>query len=126
MRHIFFFILAGGVAFIVDAGLLQGLVAFMSVPPIIARVPSFSLAVLASWLINSKLTFASDTKRTPRQARAYVLSMIAGGLLNWIIYVAALTYLPIPADWPAIALFPAVAVSMIFNYMAMRFWVFKA
>lgn len=125
MRHIFFFILAGGVAFIVDAGLLQVLVGFLSVTPIIARIPSFSLAVFASWLINSKLTFKSDAPRTPKQAKAYALSMIIGGFLNWVVYVAALTYLPIPDAWPAIALFPAVAISMIFNYLAMRYWVFK-
>ena len=124
-QHILWFIVAGGVGFVVDAGVLQGLTLYTDMSPVTARIPSFLLAVAVTWFINSRLTFGDSRDGSTRQLRNYLVAMILGGLVNWLAYLLFLELIDISADWPVLALVPAVACSMTFNYLAMRFHIFR-
>ena len=51
------FATVGAIGFVIDAGILAALTHGAGWSPWAARVPSFATAVLATWLLNRRLTF---------------------------------------------------------------------
>ena len=87
--------LVGVAGFTVDAVVLHGLVRFSGLGPYGARLVSFPVAVLATWLLNRSFTFRQPTAHGPlRQALTYAAVQGAGGAANIAVYSTALALAP--------------------------------
>jgi putative flippase GtrA len=124
-RQVTGFLLAGAGGFVVDAGILQSLVSLLGVHPYPARAVSFTAAVLFTWWVNRSWSFAVDRRPSWAEFFLYLRSMIVGGVINWIVYSLLIARSDTMRTYPALALVPAVALAMIFNFSAMRFWIFR-
>lgn len=124
-KQIFGFIVVGGFGFIIEAAILTVLVSSFQVDPIIARVPSFLVAVLFTWLANRKFTFTDAAeKKAVLQGAQYLMVQTGGISLNILTYVAALHYLPEWQRYPVIALAFGSAVGLVFNFSLSKWFVF--
>ena len=85
----------GAAGFSVDYLVLHSLVELFGFTPISGRLVSFSVAVLATWLLNRSFTFRHPTSHGPvRQALIYVAVQGVGGLANLGAYAATLAVAP--------------------------------
>lgn len=124
-RQLTGFAAAGAGGFVVDAGVLQGLVSFADASPWAARAVSFTAAVVFTWWCNRTWSFRVQAKPSVGEFLRYLQSMIVGGVINWIVYGFVLARVELATTYPVIALVPAVAAAMAFNFSSMRFWIFR-
>lgn len=94
------FCAVGALGFVVDAGVLYASAVWVGW--FAGRVLSFLAAASATWWLNRRYTFthapaAGAPQSVGRQYLRYLLSMMAGGLVNYACYVATLHWLKIPA-----------------------------
>ncbi|MEM9796764.1 MAG: GtrA family protein [Pseudomonadota bacterium] len=109
------FLLAGGLGFVVDAGVLAlGLA--IGLPAWAARIPSFLLAVVTTWLLNRRITFRSDTRPTLREFGRYLAAMSLGLGVN---YAAYITFVALGLH-PLLALAVASCAGIVVNYLGAR------
>jgi putative flippase GtrA len=106
----------GGIGFVIDAGLLQGLFSF-GVQPLVARCVSFPIAVTATWLLNRRFTFR-DRAQSGAHARyaLYVGGQIIGALINVGVFVLTIRHWPQAAARPLIPMMAGSAIALLFNY----------
>jgi putative flippase GtrA len=106
----------GGIGFVVDAGILQGLFSF-GVQPLMARCVSFPIAVTATWLLNRRYTFR-DRAQSGAHARyaLYVGGQIVGALINVGVFVLTIRHWPEAAARPLIPMMAGSAIALLFNY----------
>ncbi|MEJ1159178.1 GtrA family protein [Prosthecomicrobium sp. N25] len=88
-------------------------------PPAPANLCSYSMGLTVSYLLNSRWTFG--VSRNPAQAVKFVAATLAGLGLSTLL-VASLS-LVIP---PIVAKVLSVPVVFAWNYLTVRFWVFRA
>jgi putative flippase GtrA len=121
-RHYGGFIAAGLVALGVDALLLSLLTDVLAISPYIARLFSISVAMLASWQINRRVTFGVKSAPTLAEfGRFAAVSWIAQSV-NYAVFAAILIARPL--TWPVTALVAASLVAMFVSYAGFRFGVF--
>lgn len=115
----------GGVGFVVDAGILQGLY-LLGTQPLLARCVSFPAAVTATWLLNRRFTFRDRPQANTRaQYLLYIGGQIAGALINMAAFVATIHYWPATAAKPLIPMVLGSALALVFNYTWANMLVFK-
>ena len=116
------FACAGGVAFVVDAGLLWVLVQ-AGVPPLAARVASIGCAMVVAWWLNRSLTFTMAKRPSWQEFMAYA-SLAAGvALLNYAVFsVLIISGL---VSWPPAAAAVATVLAMGVSYAGMAGAVFR-
>ncbi|WP_049723060.1 GtrA family protein [Gilvimarinus polysaccharolyticus] len=127
MKRLFFYLLVGGVGFIVDAALLTLLVNVLDFNPYLARLLSFPPAVLVTWLLNRQLVFVSqaDTVKTRSlEYGRYFTVQTVGALINLAVYMGCLTLWVTLKNWPVLALAAGSVVALGFNYVGAKCWVF--
>jgi putative flippase GtrA len=126
MRNQFLrFAVAGGIGFLVDAGVLYVALA-IGLGPYVGRVISFLCAAFTTWQINRRLTF--DVQRAAslwNEWFRYLAAMSVGGACNYGTYVAALLFLPKIAIAPLAALAAGSIVGMFVNFAFAKWWVFN-
>ena len=107
-REITLFAIGGAGGLLVDAGVVQLLVAMEDWNPYLARVLSFLTASTFTWWWNRHYTFA--TRRSDRAAHAewlhWVGLMSFGALVNYGIYALLLMNFAALHRWPAAAAQP--------------------
>jgi len=87
--------MVGFAGFAIDRLLLQGAISILGMNAFTGRLLSFSLAVVATWLLNRSFTFRHDHHHAPlKQAMIYVAVQVAGGILNVGVYEVAIWLLP--------------------------------
>lgn len=114
--------LAGGIGFLVDAGLTFALVNF-GFHPLVARIGGVAIAVLATWLLNRGLTFA-DRKSASRaeEAGRYTAVALTGCAVNYATYATAILVAPGLLIPLAVAIGSAVAMGFTyFGYSRLVF-----
>lgn len=115
----------GGVGFVVNAGILQGLF-MLGVPALYARFVSFPAAVTATWLLNRRYTFRDRPQLDGRsQYFLYVGGQIAGALINVAVFILTIHYRPETAGRPIIPMMVGSAIALIFNYSWANALVFR-
>ena len=120
------FILVGGVGFLVDLAGLQGLL-WAGFGPIGARLMSFPVAVLVTWMLHRRFTFAH--RRSDRRAlelTRYLSSQIASWAIGFAVYTTLVVRVPLCAEHPALALAASSIVAAISNYALSHFVVFRS
>lgn len=120
------FFLVGFLAFSSDALILQGLVSLADWSPYWARVPSASVAVVVSWILNRAYTFElpKDHLRWS-SALAHIAAVGIGLLFNLSVYWALISSYPVLEAYPIIALTAGSAVGLLVNFLLAKYWVFK-
>lgn len=123
LRHWLGFLVSGGVAFAVDAMVLELLTTVAGLHPIAARLVAISLAMVAGWLMHRTLTFAVPTPPSAREFLRYAGVAWTAAALNYGLFV--LIILGRPATAPLVALVVASIAAMVFSYLGMRFAAFR-
>lgn len=90
----------GAIGFVVDATVLYATAVWMGW--FAGRILSFMTAASATWWLNRRYTFnrfngAMPLQSVARQYLRYLLSMMAGGIVNYAFYAGTLHWLKIPA-----------------------------
>jgi putative flippase GtrA len=126
--HFMRFCCAGGLGFVIDFTVLKTVV-HMGLNPIGARCVSFSVAVVATWLVNRAWTFKAHSTASGgaliREFAGYLSVQLVGFAANFSVYSAMVIGIPalngrlLP---PAIA---GTAVGMIVNYLGAKHLVFR-
>lgn len=115
------FAAVGAVGFVVDAGLLSALTHGAGWSPWAARVPSFTAAVLTTWLLNRRLTFAGrGLQRRSVEALGYGTIQVIGAGINLLVFGLCLAAFPLLARLPVIPFAVGSGVAMVFNYVALK------
>ena len=94
----------GGLGFLVDGGVLYGLVSF-TLDPFISRGISFPIAVTVTWYLNRNWTFMDSSKeRSTRQYTFYFVIQVIAALVNLVVYGVALSHMTVTPETALIAL----------------------
>jgi putative flippase GtrA len=123
MKRILWFALAGGVGFIVDAGLLMLLLHFTPLGPFGARAISIPMAMIATWILNRNFTFDRTSRSLAAEGFRYGSIGITSALLNYALYSALLVSTPILR--PTVALILASAAATGFSFFGYSRFVFR-
>lgn len=119
------FFVVGTIGFLVDAGILQfGMMAF-GLGPLMARVPSFLVAVLITWILNRNFTFKANHKTFRESFPLYLSTNAVGIAINFAVYTGVVLAVSFLATWPVLALAIASIAAMFFNFAAAKFVVFR-
>ena len=106
MRRFLRFCVVGTLAYLVDAGVLMGLVSAAGLDPYAARVASFLAAASLTWWLNRRYTFEVKHEPTRAEWMSYVGLMVVGAAVNYATYAAAITWWPLAREhlWIGVAL----------------------
>jgi len=118
------FIIVGGIGFLVDGGILT-LLTSQGISIFTARLISFLLAVSVTWLLNRSWTFVADSYTGPREYFFYFLIQAFGAIINLSIFYLLIFGIP---DLKRILLIPlalGAGVSLIFNFIVSKYFIFK-
>ncbi len=127
MRRFFFFCVGGGLAFLVDAGLLHLLVVTGGLDPYIARLCSFMSAVTNTWLFNRSFTFSPGQVRgwaLLHEWARYVASQLGGFAVNYAVYAAMVWSLVLVRQWPVLGVAAGSVAGLLVNYVLAQRYVF--
>lgn len=116
------FLVAGGLAFLTDAGVLSVLTHF-GVPVLAARLAAIFQAMVVAWLAHRWLTFRMETSPTVQEFLRYAAVAWTSAAINYGVF--ALILLAWPGTWQMLALFISSIVAMAFSYVGMRFAAFR-
>lgn len=126
MRRFAWFCLAGGIAFLVDAGIVLLMVKQWGADPYLARVVSFACAVTTTWQINRKLAFRGQRALSlGAEFRRYIASQMGGLGINYGVYAAMVWAIPLVARWPVIGVAAGSAAGLVANYTLAKKFVFR-
>ena len=123
LGHWMGFLVSGGVAFLVDAGVLWLMVAAARINPFAGRLIAIACAMVVSWLMHRRITF--DVAAAPSVREFFGFSAVgwsAAGL-NYLVYAAIL--LVWPASLPLVAMTASSLLAAVYSYLGYRFGVFR-
>lgn len=121
------FAVVGGVGFLVDAGVAQGLVMFSDLGPYLPRLISFPIALSVTWYLNRIWTFSETGAGATRgrQYSRYAVVQVLGNLINLAVYALALRIGPAWfGDFVIAPLAFASGVAMVWNYLGSKHWAY--
>lgn len=122
IKKLFFFAVAGGTGFLVDAGMLLLLLHFTALDPYSARIIAIGIAMLSTWMVNRNFTFQRGSRSVASEGLRYGSVGISSALLNYAIYAAALFI--IPDLRPIFAVIIASALATIWSYVGYNYFVY--
>jgi putative flippase GtrA len=126
----------GSVGFLVDASVLQMLVAWFDGGLLISRVFSYLAAATATWFLHRNYTFrdqlaSSNASSTTAPAllsqwSRFVVTNGVGAALNYGIYAACILSWSLCREYPVIGIAIGSLVAMFFNFIISKRFVFEA
>lgn len=123
LRHFGGFVLAGGTAFVTDVLVFHALTSLAGVNLLIARLLSISVAMVVSFLINRRVTFAMPgAPKLSEFLRFAAVGWMSSGL-NYAVFASIM--LARSQTPPLYAIILATAVAMVTSYLGMRLAVFR-
>lgn len=122
MKRLFFFALAGGTGFVVDAAVLFVLLKLTRLDPFTARVLAIATAMGCTYLLNRSLTFGPSGRSIAAEGTRYGGVGLASAALNYVIYAGLLLVLPMTP--PLAALTVASILATAFSYVGYSRFVF--
>ena len=123
LRHWGGFIVTGGSAFLVDAGVTTGLIHFVGLDPFSARLAGIAVAMVFAWLMHRSLTFAVATAPTIGEFLRFSAVASGANALNYGVY--ALILILWRATPPLLALIVSTGIASAVSYAGFRFGVFR-
>ena len=116
MRQVFWFSVAGGLAFLTAAAIVTALTHYGWLRPEVARLPSFLAAVFVTWIVNRFVTFRTGQGPSFREFFVYLLAMSVGLAVNYATYLVMLWFFNVTYENPVLALIPASLAGTIVNF----------
>lgn len=120
------FALIGAVAFFIDAGLLLLLLA-LGLGPYLGRAISLVTAATFTWQGNRRYTFDAPERAAGGlvgEWAVYLAAMLFGGGVNYGVYALLISFSPLFAAWPVLAVAVSTGVSMLVNFVTAR-WILQ-
>lgn len=119
------FVSVGGLGFLLDLGVFQGLV-WLGLEPIPARLVSASMAITLTWILNRHLVFytSSQIGRGAEYVR-YVVVQGVGLSINLGVFLLLISSSELAGRVPVLALIGGAAAAIVFNYLGARWWAFR-
>jgi putative flippase GtrA len=118
-RQLLSFAAVGGIGFVIEAVILTTLTRFADWTPWHARIPSFLTAVVVTWLLNRRHTFAGrGLQRRSVEGFFYIVIQVCGALVNLAIFGACLIVMPQLARLPVLPLAIGAVGGFAFNFLA--------
>jgi len=114
------FIVTGLVATLCHMAVLMLLVKQFGYDPTLATVPAFSAALILSYLVNHRWTFAR-TGRHSRYFPRFVLVALSGLLLNMVIVYSCNNLFALP--WHLTLIIIAISIPLL-SFICHRLWTF--
>jgi putative flippase GtrA len=125
-REAFSFLCVGVTGFLADAGMLIVLFHWAGADIYLSRLLAFIFAVTVTWILNRTYTFqAKSSVRLHHEYLRYMSTQIGGAAINFGVYAVCLHFSTLMSQWPVTALATGSVVAMAFNFLAMKFLVFK-
>lgn len=124
MKKLLRFAIAGGIGFLVDAGVLTLLLHVTPLGPFIARLIAIAIAMTVTWFFNRTFTFGKSGHSLAVEGFRYGSVGVTSALVNYGLYSALL--LALPGLQPLTALVLATAASMFFSFFGYSRFVFRA
>jgi putative flippase GtrA len=117
------FVVAGTIGFLADAGMLALLLHFSPLGPFAARVIAILFAMTVTWSFNRVVTFGKSRFPLLLEGARYGSVGIASALLNYAVYAGLLLALP----WlnPLLAVVAASAAAMGLSWAGYSRFVFQ-
>ncbi|WP_226667354.1 GtrA family protein [Microbulbifer aggregans] len=116
------FLLAGGAATAVQYLLLVIMIELLGIPEVPAAVTAYCLASLANYSLNYYFTFAGHESARHRQALPkFIVVVLCGLLLNTACFSVLLPYMHY-----LVAQVCATAVTVVFNFLLHKLWIYRA
>lgn len=122
-RHLGGFLMSGLVGFGVDSLSLEAGIRLLGLDARIARIGAIGLALIATWLMHRRFTFAVSVRPTFAEFGRFVSAALSVAAVNYSMFVAILSVRPDIA--PQVALLVATGVATVFSYVALRYGVFR-
>jgi len=120
------FLWVGAVGFLVDGGIMLGLVGASGWGPIPARAVSFPAALFCTWILNRRFAFRGrGLDSASLEYLAYASIQVVGALLNVGVFALSLGLWPSLATIPLVPLGIGAVIALGFNYSALRFLVYR-
>lgn len=125
LREILLFGLVGAIGFLVDVLVLYFFSGFIGL--FYGRVVSFLAAVFVTWLLNRRLTFSgrSSGLENNQEFFVYLFLMLAGGAVNYIVYVWLVFSYQEVFQYPVIGVAIGSLAGMLINLITSHFFLFK-
>jgi putative flippase GtrA len=120
-RHLRTFVIAGALAFLIDAGVFVVLTRGAKLDPLAGRIFAISAAMLVSWLLNRTFTFRVSEPPSWREFLRFTAMAITVAALNYAIFAVLLM---IAKMTPIAALIVSAIAAACFAYYCMRYAVF--
>lgn len=111
--RVFRFVVVGGLAFVLDAGLVFTMVHF-GLDKYLSRALSLIVVVLFTFVLNRQATFAASGWPSVQEVAAYVAASLIGLLINYLVFVGA-TWVKLPL---LLAMAAGTIVASTFNFLA--------
>jgi len=128
MRRLIYFTFVGGVGFLVDGSILTMLSQYFGLDIYLARLISFSLATMATWVLNRKVVFRQevdpDQPKSEEYAR-YFFVQTTGGLVNLLIFTLLIMIEPSLNSHPIFPLAVGAIFGLAINFTGVRYWVYS-
>lgn len=121
-RHYGGFVLAGLLALSAD-GLVLGTLMHAGWHPLAARPLAIAIAMIVSWLVNRRITFAVPGRPSWREYTRFAAVAWSSQALNYVVFGVIL--IARPAASPLLALVFASIVAMFVSYFGYRYGVFS-
>jgi putative flippase GtrA len=128
MLKLVYFIFIGGIGFLVDASILTLLSQYYGPNIYLARLVSFSLATMATWVLNRKIVFRQEVGPDRRKSLEYIrylLVQVTGGGVNLLIFTLLIRVIPNLKIQPIIPLAVGAIFGLAINFTGTRYWVYS-
>jgi len=119
------FCIVGAVAFLVDAGIVQGLVVWAQWNHYGARVLSYLAAASTAWGLNRRYTFGAGSAPIHREWLTYLAVNIGGGLVNYATYAALVLASDLVRAQPWLGVAAGSVSGLMVNFAANKWFVFR-
>ena len=116
------FLSVGGLIFIVDGLVLFTLINAFSLPPLVSRTVSCSVALMAAFYLHARFTFLVSPSRGT--LFRYLVSQSLSAGLNFSVYAVWLVY-GYSYQAPLIGLTIGSILATIFNYFVNKYFVYR-
>ncbi|WP_028745473.1 GtrA family protein [Rhizobium mesoamericanum] len=123
MKKLLRFGIAGGIGFLVDAGVLSLLLETTPLGPFLARLVAIALAMATTWIFNRTFTFAQSGHSLAVEGFRYGSVGVTAALVNYGLYSALL--LSFPDLQPVTAMVLATAASVLLSFFGYSRFVFR-
>ncbi|MHB1667820.1 GtrA family protein [Thiomonas sp.] len=125
MKEILFFGMAGSAGFVTDVAIVWFLT-LRQINPLAAQAAAFSVAVIITWYINRRFTFNQHaSKNRLHEFGKYLAANIFGAIITNGIYAFLVIKIALFSRNPVLAVFVGATAGLLFNFISLKWFVFR-